>query len=171
MARLRPEQWADIRAAWIGTDKPIRELAREYGVDHKAITKRAENELWGNRNSNMRKAEAVAAKLAGAHRVPNRVPNTVPTGEEIEADKDVEVMTNAASVGRSIIERCRELLESSPDPTDLNKLSDAWRKAVDGYRKIRGLDIPPPPGAPAERPFAHMTDEEIERALDASSAK
>ena len=167
MARLRPEQWADIRAAWIGTDKPIRELAREYGVDHKAITKRAENELWGNRNSNMRKAEAVAAKLAGAHKVPNRVP----TGEEIEADKDVEVMTLAADAGRSIIERCRQLLESSLDPSDLNKTADAWRKAVDGYRKIRGLDIPPPPGAPAARPFAHMTDEEIERELNGSASK
>lgn len=167
MARLRPEQWADIRAAWIGTDKPIREIAREYGVDHKSITKRAENELWGKRNANMRKAETVAAKLAG---VP-KVPKESPSGEEIEADKDVEVMTLAADAGRSIIERCRQLLESNLDLSDLNKTADAWRKAVDGYRKIRGLDIPPPPGAPAVRPFAHMTDEEIERELNGSASK
>ena len=115
MARLRPDQWADIRAAWIGTDKPIRELAREFGVDHKAITKRAESEAWGSRNANLRKAETVAAKLAG---VP-KVPNEVPSGEDVEVDRDVEVMTLAGDVGRSILQRCRDLLDGPVSYTHL----------------------------------------------------
>jgi hypothetical protein len=164
MARLRPEQWADIRAAWIGTDKPIREMAREYGVDHKSITERAAKELWGDRNSNLRKAEKVAARLAGAPKPPT-VP---PSGEEAEADRDVEVMTIAGEVGRSIIERCRDLLLTTMEPKDLNQTTDAWRKAVDGYRKIRGLDIPVPPGDAPTRPYERMTDEDLEREIRAA---
>lgn len=166
MARLKPEQWADIRAAWIGTDRPIREMAREYGVDHKAITKRAETEAWGSRNANLRKAEVVAAKLAGVPKVPNKVPG----GEEAEADRDVEVMTLAGEVGRSIIERCRDLLTTAMEPKDLNQTTDAWRKAVDGYRKIRGLDIPAPPGEAPARPYERMTDEDLEREIRAAEA-
>lgn len=170
MARLKPEQWADIRAAWIGTDKPIRELAREYGVDHKAISKRAETELWGSRNANLRKAEVVAAKLAGVVPKPPKVPNEVPTGEGLEADRDVAVMTTAAEVGKSILARCQEMLLSVVEPKDLNQLADAWRKAIDGYRRVRGLDIQVAPDKEPPRPFAYMTDEELERKIRAAEA-
>lgn len=167
MARLRPDQWADIRAAWIGTDKPIRELAREFGVDHKSITERAGKELWGDRNSSLRKAEKVAARLAGSPKPPNEPPN----GEDTEADRDVEVMTIAGDVGRSILERCRDLLQGSLDPKDLNQTTDAWRKAIDGYRRVRGLDLPAPPGDAAPRAYADLTDEDLDRKIREAEAQ
>jgi len=171
MARLRPEQWADIRAAWIGTDKPIREMAREYGVDHKSITERAGKEAWGSRNSNQRKAETVAAKLAGATVGGAKPPNSPPTGEDEEIERDVRVMKLAGDIGEAILDRCRDLLEGQLDPGDLNKTTDAWSKAVDRYRKIRGLDVAPPPGESASRPYERMTDEELEREIRATEGK
>jgi hypothetical protein len=170
MARLRPDQWADIRAAWIGTDKPIRELGREFGVDHKAISKRAAAEVWGDRNASLRKAEKVAAKLAGGvHGVP-KVPSEVPSGEDVEVDRDVKVMTLAADVGESILNQCRDRLESPLEPKDLNQTTDAWRKAVDGYRRVRGLDIAATPDKDIPRPFANLTDEELERQIHEGKA-
>lgn len=194
MARLRPDQWADIRAAWIGTDKPIRELAREYGVTEAAIRQRAEKECWGPRNANGRKREIVASTLAGVPQTTQPTTHCEDPGPafQAEVDADIEVQRFAGALFAKILRRADSLLESMRvaeeltadqigegiqivpvkyDGKELNAIADASRKALDGYRRVRGLDEPPPPGQAPVRPYGHMTDEELEREIRAAEAR
>lgn len=173
MARLKPEQWADIRAAWIGTDKPIRDLAREFGVDEAAIRRRAEKEAWGPRNASGRKREIVAAKLAGASESPQQDPHCGPPIDQVnaEADADIEVMRFTGKLFVKILYRADSMLELTADGKELNSIADASRKALDGYRRVRGLDEPHAPGSPVVSPYSHMSDEELAKAIRESEAR
>lgn len=187
MARLRPEQWADIRAAWIGTDKPGREIAREYGITEKAIRDRAEKELWGPRNASGRKREIVAAKLAGAGESTQKTTHCGVGADpaDIEADADIEVMRFSGKLFVKILHRADGMLAPPTDDDDavgairnakmdgkeLNSIADASRKALDGYRRVRGLDEPPKAGDKIVRPYSHMTDEELLREIHDAEAR
>lgn len=187
MARLRPEQWADIRAAWIGTDKPIRELAREYGVTEAAIRQRAEKELWGPRNAAGRKREIVASSLAGASQTSQGSARCEDPVEAInsEADADIEVMRFSGKLFIKILHRADGMLAEPIDSDDaegairkarmdgkeLNSIADASRKALDGYRRVRGLDEPPKPGVAVVRPYEHMSDDELRREIEDAEAR
>lgn len=187
MARLKPEQWADIRAAWIGTDKPIRELAREYGVTEAAIRQRAEKECWGPRNASGRKREIVASTLAGASQSSQGTTRCEDPAESInaEADADIEVMRFTGKLFVKILYRADSMLadpvseddaegairKARMDGKELNSIADASRKALDGYRRVRGLDEPPKPGDKIVRPYSHMTDEELLREIHESEAR
>ncbi|MGG5810909.1 hypothetical protein [Falsiroseomonas sp. CW058] len=46
MARLTPEQWASLKAEWRTGSFSTNELGKKYGVDEKAIRKRAAREGW-----------------------------------------------------------------------------------------------------------------------------
>jgi hypothetical protein len=173
MARLRSDQWADIRAAWIGTDKPIRELAREFGVTEAAIRHRAEKEAWGTRNANGRKREIVVSTLAGIPQStqPGTRCENVEEAFQAEADADIEVMRIAGGLFVKILHRANSLLPLAADGREVNALADASRKALDGYRRVRGLDEPPPPGAPVVRPYSHLSDEELAREIREADAR
>lgn len=189
MARLRPEQWADIRAAWIGTDKPIRELAREFGVTEAAIRQRAEKELWGPRNAAGRKREIVASSLAGASQTSQGATRCEDPVEAInsEADADIEVMRFTGRLFVKILHRADGMLDSiqavdddvddgpvrkaKMDGKELNSIADASRKALDGYRRVRGLDEPPKPGVAVVRPYEHMSDDDLRREIEDAEAR
>ena len=173
MARLRPEQWADIRAAWIGTDKPGREIAREYGITEKAIRDRAEKELWGPRNASGRKREIVAAKLAGAGESTQKTTHCGVGADpaDIEADADIEVMRFSGKLFVKILHRADGMVDLTADGKELNSVADASRKALDGYRRVRGLDEPPKAGDKIVRPYSHMSDEELLREIHGAEAR
>ena len=173
MARLRPDQWADIRAAWIGTDKPIRELAREFGVTDASIRKRAELECWGPRNANGRKREIVVSTLAGIPQSTQQSTRREDPGPafQAEVDADIEVQRFAGALFVKILHKADALQEFAADGRELNAIADASRKALDGYRRVRGLDEPQQPGAVPVRPYGHLTDEDLEREIREASAR
>ena len=148
MARLRPDQWADIRAAWIGTDKPIREMAREAGVTEASIRHRADNEAWGQRNANGRKREIVVSTLAGIPQSTQQSTQRENLGEafQAEVDADIEVQRFAGKLFVKILRRSDLMVDGAADGRELNAVTDAARKALDGYRRVRGLDEPQKPG-------------------------
>jgi len=173
MARLRPDQWADIRAAWIGTDKPIRELAREYGVTEASIRHRADKEAWGPRNANGRKREIVVSTLAGISQSTQQSTHREDPGPafQAEVDADIEVQRFAGALFVKILRKADALHEFAADGRELNAIADASRKALDMYRRVRGLDEPLQPGAVPVRPYGHLTDEDLEREIREASAR
>lgn len=192
MARLRPDQWADIRAAWIGTNEPIRELARRFGVTEGAIRQRAEKECWGPRNASGRKREIVASTLAGIPQTTQPTTQREDPGPtfQAEVDADIEVQRFAGALFVKILHRADSLLNSIQvadedvqegattltvpvkiDGRELNAIADASRKALDGYRRVRGLDEPLQPGAVPVRPYGHLSDEDLEREIREASAR
>lgn len=60
MARLNANQWGEIRAKREGTGVSFSKLAKEYGVSHVAISKRAAAEKWQDGTD----GNAIANKLA-----------------------------------------------------------------------------------------------------------
>ena len=159
MAERSRNQWDDIRALWLSTDKPIRELARDFGVSDAAIRKRASKEVWGPRNAPARKRAIVEATLAGAQSGAQCVPRTeIDEAIQNEAEQDIADMRLAASVGRKALRRCDELLDIvDPDtgaklgPKEVKSVTDAGRAALEMIRRARNLDDPQkPPGADEE---------------------
>jgi multidrug efflux pump subunit AcrB len=150
-------QWDDIRAAWISTDKPIREMAREFGASEANIRKRAAKEAWGPRNASARKRAIVEAALAGAQSGAQCAPRTeTDAAIQNEADQDIADMRLAASVGRKALQRCQHVLdlvnvdEEGKDPPtlmliapkDIKAIAEAARAALEVIRRARNLDDP-----------------------------
>ena len=172
MARLRPDQWADIRAAWIGTDKPIRELGREHGIADASIREKAAKEAWGPRNANGRKREIVVSTLAGIPQTSQQTSQCEDPDKafQAEVDADVEVNRFAGALFVKILKRSDLMVDAATDGRELNAVTDAARKALDGYRRVRGLDEPQKAGD-VVRPYGHMTDEELAREIRESEAR
>ena len=134
---------------------PIRDIAREIGVTEGAVRARAKREGWGPRNAPERKRALVASAAAG---ITQKITQDVRTSDSEKAisaaaDEDIADMALALSVGRKLLLRCAELLDMTAEgedgkpvavlgPKDLNQVAGTWRSAVDGIRKIRGLDEP-----------------------------
>lgn len=154
---LAKTQWAEIRAAWISTNKPTRELARDFGVSEAAIRKRATKEAWGPRNASARKRAIVEAGLAGARpsaQCALRTPEDAAI--ESEADQDIADMRLGAKVGRMVLQRCQyvlDLADVDPDgkepnrphlrcPKDIKSIAEAARSALEVIRRARNLDDP-----------------------------
>jgi replicative superfamily II helicase len=149
---LTEQQWGDIRTLWTATDKPIREIAREFGCSEGAIRKKAGKEVWGPRNASAVKRSIVEAAMAGARKGTRR-------GIEGEADQDIEDMLLAARVGRKVLQRCEYLLDEeyideegrkppvpvARAPKDIKCLAEGARAAMEMIRKARNLDAPAPP--------------------------
>lgn len=49
MRILPPENWAEIRKAYVETAEPIRRIAARYGISHSTISNRALREDWPER--------------------------------------------------------------------------------------------------------------------------
>jgi hypothetical protein len=86
-------------------------------------------------------------------------------------DADVEVQRFAGALFVKILHKADVLQESAADGRELNAIADASRKALDGYRRVRGLDEPLQPGAIPVRPYGHLTDEDLEREIREASAR
>lgn len=143
MARLKPEQWAEVRTVWLSTDRTLRDIAAEFGVTEGAIRLKATH--WGIRNASERKRGIVQSRLAGVESTRNEEESTqgeVAKNIADEADADVKVMRRAAQVFVRIIEKADAILDAACEGREVNAIADATRKAVDGYRRVRGLDEP-----------------------------
>lgn len=46
MARLSPEKWAEVKAAYCVGKRTLEDIGAEYGVSHAAISQRAKKEGW-----------------------------------------------------------------------------------------------------------------------------
>ncbi len=159
--KLSEHQWADIRTAWIASDRPIRDIAREFGVSDTAINKRAAKEIWGPRNAPARKRALVASASAGLNFGLQTKPNRASAEQAIveAAVQDSQDMNLAARVGRRILQRCEWLLdlvkldkEDKPtqepaiaDPKEIKATAEAARAALEMIRRARNLDEPAPP--------------------------
>lgn len=148
------QAWGHARSLWITTNLPTTRIAEEIGVTEGAVRIRAKREAWGPRNAPEQKRALVASAAAG---ITKSITTIVPRTEaekaiSAAADEDIADMALALSVGRKLLLRCAELLDMTAEgedgpiaalgPKDLNQVAGTWRSAVDGIRKIRGLDEP-----------------------------
>lgn len=62
MPRLKPEQWAELRAAYETSERSNRELAKHYNITEKSIRDKAKKECWeksGNTHLIEKKVNAI----------------------------------------------------------------------------------------------------------------
>lgn len=144
-AKATEQQWGHARSLWITTDLSAAKIGKEIGVGESGVRAKATSEGWGPRNAPERKRALVAAAVAGAA---NESANLAPRSEAdagimAAANEDIEDMALAISVGRKILMRCASFLDMGDgalDPRELSAVSTTWKTAVEGIRKIRGLD-------------------------------
>jgi hypothetical protein len=155
------QQWGHAMSLWVTTDLSAIRIGEEIGVTEGAVRKRAKRDGWGPRNAPERKRALVAAAASGTSIGTSFVPRTETEKGILEAAQvDIDDMDLAISVGRRLLRRCSAILASceemtasgDPDllvlslkimpPKDLASVAGTWKMAVEGIRRIRGLDAP-----------------------------
>lgn len=147
MARLTADQWNAIRLKREVSGTSFPELAKEFGLSHQAIQKRAKAEKWGDGSdtaATIRKkvADKVAGLVAGCNEKEKA------EAIEIEADKVTAVVNRHRDewVDVSTIRKMSfdERETDSKLATELAKLAKLHAEALklqqEGERKAWGLD-------------------------------
>lgn len=117
--------------------RSIRSIADEYGVTEGAVRARAKKHGW-TRDPQSTKRELVRAAMSGAsHGVTHgEVRNLI----ESEADRDVADMQAGLYLFRKSLRRLDAMLDLSEEAKDIKVIVESAKIAVDGIRRIRGLD-------------------------------
>ena len=132
--------WLSIEGEFRAGIESNRCIAERYGVTEGAIRKRAKNHGWMKDPSGL-KRERVKAQLAlstqggtreGARQAEESIQSAV--------REDIDDMERGLRVYRTALGKCEEMLGGCDSPRDLKIAIDAATGAVNGIRKIRGLD-------------------------------
>jgi len=130
--------WIAIEGHYLGGSRSIRAIADEHGVSETAIRKRATKFGW-TRDIAGAKREAVKAALAGGSRPGSQF--ALRTKDE-EAAQDVQDMEQGVRIYRNVLAKMEAQSVMIAGPIDAKVIVEATTKAIDGIRKIRGLDDP-----------------------------
>lgn len=161
MGVLSRDQWDQIQATWISSIESTTAIAARFGVNEKAIRKRAIKEAWGERNAPARKRAIVAARLSGTNptgSAPGPCSESEPRTLDAAVEEAVEDMRLGTRVARKILQRCEAILDHAKAEEDaagpekaaktsipipqLKQLAEASRTAVETIRRCGGLDDP-----------------------------
>ena len=148
--------WIAIEGLYKGGSKSVRAIAADFGIDEKAIRKRAAKDGW-SRDLTGAKRETVKAALAGGPRP--GFESALRTKDEEAAD-DVQDMEHGLEVYRDILRLMAETAKTTKSTLEAKAITETTSKAIDGIRKIRGLDEP-----------SHKNPEELDAEIDAELAK
>lgn len=133
--------WDSIEVHYRAGARSLRDIADEFGVNESAIRKRAKKYGW-TRNPGALKRERVNARLAEGAQNGARLSPHVDAQWDSEVDADVADMDRGLRVFRQILERLETEVETVQGAKDLKVIGEAATIAVNGIRRIRGLDAP-----------------------------
>ena len=129
--------WQSIENEYISTNRPVLQIANEYGVSEGAIRARAKKHGWIRDILPVKRAK-VAQRLSGITN--DATKNDIRNAIEKDVSDSVEDMNNGLDVARRVIYRLGVMVDVADDPKDVKIVAEANRIAVDTIRRIRGLD-------------------------------
>lgn len=165
MARLALEQWQEIRAKREIEGRNLQELAKEYGVSHQAISKRAKKEGWDD-GSNHEEAirRRVAKKVARLNATSS--PTKLNEAIEAEAQRRAELIERHRAEWESLRNLELRAIADKDDKDRIDKaralklLVDQMVARQNQERKLWGVDV-----ELSIDEVKAMTDEELRKAM------
>lgn len=136
-SKLTPGQWIEVEAQYRATNRPIRDIASEYGINEATLRERAKKLCWIREPAEAKRA-LVEAKVAGI--TTDSPQEATQVLLHAQADADAETLKASAELYRRVLARLAVLLDGAEDGRDLKTVAEAARLATDGYTKVRGLD-------------------------------
>jgi hypothetical protein len=137
MSGKRNVDWAGIEVEYCTTERPVLQIANEFGVTEGGIRARAKKYGWVRNMAAQKRAE-VERRLNGITKYESK--EQIRTALENAADMDAADMLAGLDVARACIRRLRQSVELTEDPKDIKVIAEANRVAIDTIRRIRGLD-------------------------------
>jgi hypothetical protein len=132
MARLSPEKWEEVKAAYCVGKRTNREIGEQFGVSHTAIQQRAEKEGWVKIDANIVDA-AIDSRIEIS-----KVSKTFQLeSSHVNAQIDLHAQhkVKADNIGMMILDRTAELVRDCYDAGELQKLSAAHKNIYEGRFK------------------------------------
>ena len=129
--------WQAIETEYISTNRPVLQIANDYGVTEGAIRARAKKQGWVRNILPVKRAK-VAQRIAGV--TTGATNNEIRNALEKDVDDSVEDMNGGLDVARRCITRLKDMVDMAGEPKDIKVIAEANRIAVETIRRIRGLD-------------------------------
>lgn len=147
---------------YLGPNSPsVNGLAAKYGLPETSLRREIQRQGIVRGDAQERKRRLVEAHFSGelanlsgelANQAAN--PEALEAAIELEAEQDIDDMTDALTVCRKAIARLLEVVDTLVCPRDLKAAVEATERATQTIRRIRGLDAP--------LDFADWSDAELE---------
>jgi hypothetical protein len=150
--------WSEIRAKYEARVSTVRELAAEYGIDPRSISRKVKKEKWTRRiteEAQARAEEKLGRELAKSKDVPTPTPTSAPTptdvGQAGVPTKSVKAKILPEDEDRLIDDLADVILDTTKRQLaraqDLEKLADEMVSRLMGYLVAERLpkDGEPPP--------------------------
>jgi len=139
MARLSPEKWEEVKAAYCVGKRTLEDIGIEFGVSHAAISQRAKKENWTKLDpvliDNTIQARAELTKLTETN-------GLVSLHVNAEIDLHAQDKAKADNIGMMILGRTAELVRDCCDAGELQKLSATHKNIYDGrFKPVSGTAI------------------------------
>jgi len=148
----KPEpDWEAIERLYSAGRMSLRDIATKHGVSFSGVRMRAKRCGWVQ-NPTGTKRQIVADALAGVEK--GMKPEEVKRAQNLAAAEDLADMKTGLATYRRVLKAMQlaaDLLGADdPDPKTAKVILETADKAVDGIRKIRGLDDPKKPASHEE---------------------
>jgi hypothetical protein len=161
LATKPPVDWEAVETLYRAGRMSLRDIAKKHGTAASTIKLRAQKGGWVS-NATGTKARVVADAMAGVKA--GMKPEELKRSREHAAAEDLEDMGVALNTHRRVLramETASTLLGADPDTKVAKVIAETTEKAVDGIRRIRGLDTKDKPA----------TSEELDERIKAELAK
>jgi hypothetical protein len=140
----RPEvDWGAVERLYRAGRMSVRTIAAKHGTKPSTIISRAKRGGWVQ-GAQATKRQVVADAMAGV--VAGMKPEDVKRSQEKAIAEDLEDMDTGLQTYRTVLKAMRHAADQlgveDPDPKTADIIVKTADKAVDGIRKIRGLDDP-----------------------------
>lgn len=144
-ARLTPEQWLEIEAAYRAGAASNKELAERYSCHVSSIEQRARTHGWLREPGEVRR-QLVAERMAAHRKI---VGESVAATIERAADTDADVLTVIADAFGKLAKKLGAAADALPSEAvkELDITASALTKVEAGYRRASGQDGKAPPSS------------------------
>jgi hypothetical protein len=129
MARLKAEDWEDIRARWCANET-LRDIAQDYSIDHTTIDKRAKREGWVKAGA-VQLNDAVDAVINAREKVNDVVNSTNSTKIPQLVEKLADQRQEAMRVGMKLLEKIDVFSDKVDDGYELKELTVGFKNVFE----------------------------------------
>lgn len=138
-AQKTKADWIAIEGQYRAGTASVRAIAAEHRISEATIRKTAKQYGW-LRDPQGAKRELVKAQISTLGALGTINKDECHRALEVEANADVEDMKRGIQVFRNLLAAMLEASQSVASVLDAKNIAEATTKAIDGIRKIRGLD-------------------------------
>jgi len=145
MAKVDKYNFADAEVDYRSGSMSVNAIATKHSIPEPTLRREAKKRGWVKGLSSTKRI-MVRDAMAGADLTNSLTNDEVRQNQLSAASQDVADMNSGLSLFRLCLASLNEMIHEATKPMEVKNIVEAGKSAVDGIRRIRGLDdIPPEP--------------------------